>query len=163
MEKLNKNEILKNYDDIKKEIREKSNDIIQYICDYNNGYICDIITEIADNEVDIYTKDLLTWLVDNYTIVEEANNEYGTPNDIIKQIQQGQFYNNSNELYEDFENMILLYAYNYLHDEEILLNDEELEELEEELKNIDNNNELEEIHDIIKNIIDNREEKKGNE
>lgn len=159
---MEKDLILKNYEDIKKEIREKSNDIIQYICDYNNGYICDIITEIADNNIDIYTYDLLEWLKNNYEIVEEANNEFGTPNDIIKQIQQAQYYKNSNELYEDLKNMILLYTYNYLYDKEILLNDEDLQQLEEELQQLDNNNRLEEIETIINNIVDNKEEK-GNE
>lgn len=156
---MEKGLILKNYEDIKKEIREKSNDIIQYICDYNNGYICDVISEISDNQVDIYYYNLFEWAKENFNIIEEANEEFGAPNDIIKQLQQAQYYNNSNELYEDLENMILLYTYNYLLENEILLNDEELEELEEELKKIDNNNRLEEIEDIINNIMDNREEK----
>lgn len=156
---MEKNVILENYSDIKKEIRERNNDLIQYICDYSNGYICDIITEIADNQIDIYYYNLFEWAKDNFGTIEEANQEFGAPNDIIKQIQQAQYYENTNILYDALEDMLMLYAYNYLEENEILLTDEELIMLEERLKEIDNNNHLDDIDDIINEIIEEREEK----
>ena len=81
------------------------------ICDYDNGYIGDIVNEIADNNIDIYTYDLFEWAKFNYDVIEDANNELGTPSDIIAQIQQGQFLQISNEIYENFEEMILLFIY----------------------------------------------------
>ena len=158
-EKMEKNVILENYSDIKKEIRERNDDLIQYICDYSNGYICDIIMEISDSQIDIYTEDLFEWAKHNLDVIEEANNEFGTPNDIIKQIQQAEYLDNSNNLYNMLEDMLMLYAYNYLEENEILLTDEELIVLEERLKEIDNNNRLSDIDDLINNIIEEREEK----
>jgi hypothetical protein len=54
-----------------------TNEDAEYIVDYNNGYITDIFSQIADNAVGIYTKDLLEWLVDNYEELEEYVQEFG--------------------------------------------------------------------------------------
>ena len=141
------------YDETLKDIKGRVNHTFaDSIVDYDNGYICDIISEIADNNVDIYTSDLLDWLRYNYSIVEDANREFGTPDDIIKQCQQGQYYKYNNDLYDVMDDMILLFAYNYLRDNDIELNAEQLEELESELSTIDNNDKLEDIIDKIEEI-----------
>lgn len=141
------------YDETMKEIKGRINHTFaDSIVDYDNGYICDIITEIADNNIDIYTSDLLDWLRYNYNIVEDANRELGTPDDIIEQCQQGQFYKYSNDLYDVIDDMILLFAYNYLRVNDIELNAEQLEELEDELSTIDNDDKLEDIVDKIEEI-----------
>ena len=141
------------YDETLKDIKGRVNHTFaDSIVDYDNGYICDIISEIADNNVDIYTSDLLDWLRYNYSIVEDANREYGTPDDIIKQCQQGQYYKYNNDLYDVMDDMLLLFAYNYLRDNDIELNAEQLEELESELSTIDNNDKLEDIIEKIEEI-----------
>lgn len=141
------------YDETIKEIKGRiDHTFADSIVDYNDGYICDIISEIADNNVDIYTYDLLDWLRYNYDVVEEANREFGTPEDIIKQCQQGQYYKYNNDLYDVIDDMILLFAYNYLRVNDIEFNAEQLEELESELSNIDNNDKLEDIVDKIEEI-----------
>ena len=33
-------------------------DLGEYFCEYSNGYICDIITKIADNQVAIYYNEI---------------------------------------------------------------------------------------------------------
>lgn len=124
------------------------------ICNYDSGYIGDIINEISDNNIDIYTSDLFDWARDNYGYIEEANNELGTPSDIIAQIQQGQFLQISNEMYENFDNMILLFIYDYIYNE---LNIEEIEEEKaEEIENENYNNydKLEQIIDFINDILE---------
>ena len=57
-------------EDLKKELY--TGDFGDCFCDYDNGYICDIITEIADNHVDIYNSDLLDWAKGNYSYIEES-------------------------------------------------------------------------------------------
>ena len=141
------------YDNKLREIKDNLQDTYcDNICDYNNGYICDIIMEISDNNVDIYNYNLLEWAKDNYSYIEDANSELGTPEGFMQQIQQGQYYQIEQDLYNNFENMILLYAYDYLKNNDIELTEEQQEELESELANIDNNNRLEDIIDIIDNV-----------
>lgn len=121
----------------------------------DNNYICDIITEIADSNIDLYNSDLLEWLKDNYSIIEEANTEFGASNDIIKQCQQGQYYQYTNEIYGNLSDYIKVYAYDYilntLEIEEIT--EKQCEEIGNELINIDNNNRLEDIINIITDIL----------
>lgn len=48
---------------VKERIKELENkyeleDILYCFADYSNGCICDIITEVCDNNVDVYSSDL---------------------------------------------------------------------------------------------------------
>ena len=130
-------------------------------CDYDNGYICDIITEIADNHIDIYTVDLLNWCKDNYTYIEEALAEFGTPKnsngnaDFLKIIQQGQYLAFEQDLYNNLEDNLKNFTYNYI------LNELKIEEITEEQKEkildfdfTDNNEQLENIIEYIRNIFE---------
>lgn len=92
------------------------NEISKEICNYSDGYISDIITEIADNNVDLYYYDLFKWLPDNYEYVEQAIDELGAPKefDIPKAIQMGQFYKNEQDLYKDLDTMTLYFCYAYI-------------------------------------------------
>jgi hypothetical protein len=119
------------------------------ICDYSNGYICDIISEISDNNIDIYHYDLFEWCKTNFDYVNEWIAECGSSGDIIKDIQGGQYKQISDELYENMEEMLLLFTYDYLYTNKIALNDEQLEELESDISIMDNNDRLEEIIDKI--------------
>lgn len=140
--------------DLIKEI--KNNDTMEKVsidafCDYSETkYLSDIITEIADNNVDIYTSDLLEWLKDNYDIVEEANNYFGdTPNDIIKQVQQAQFYQNEQEIYNNIEDMIALYIYNLYKENGIEeISESEYTQLLEIIENCKNEDYLPSYEDI---------------
>lgn len=122
------------------------------ICDYSDGYICDIITEIADNHIDIYYYNLFEWCKDNFDYVNDWIAECGSSGDIIKDIQGGQYKQYSDELYENLEDMLLLFAYDYLFKNEIYLNDEQLEQLERDISILDNNDRLETIIEIIEEL-----------
>lgn len=129
----------------------------EYFCDYDNGYLCDIITEIADNNVDVYTYDLFEWAKTNYDIIEEANAEMGTPNDMLAQIRQGQFLYYERDLYENLHDVVLFRLYNYIE------KDLKIEELTEEQAdkieylNLDDNNErLENLIDEVNEILNNK-------
>lgn len=71
----------------------------------------DIISEIADSNVDVYTSKLLEWvgLAENYSFVEDAIEEFGFPvnadgkPDFIKAIMQGQYKENEDALWLAWE------------------------------------------------------------
>ena len=150
-------------EDLKKDLY--LGDFGEYFNDYDNGYICDIITEIADNNVDIYNNDLLEWAKGNYSYIEEALNEFGTPTDdngkadFLKIIQQGQYYANERNLYDNLEETLKFYMYDYI---EKTLNVEEItEEQNDDLLDFDfsdNNEMLENLVDHINEIMETREE-----
>lgn len=138
------------------ELRKELNlgELGEYFVDYDNGYICDIITEIADNHIDIYTSDLFDWAKNYFGYIEEANTELGTPTDILQQIQQGQFYYYEQNIYNNLEDIMLNYMYNYI---ENVLNIKEItEEQYDDLLDFDfndNNEMLENLIDHIKEVL----------
>lgn len=153
---------MKKIDDLKNDLF--IGEIGDRIWDYSNGYICDIISEIADNEIDIYTYNLLEWAKGNYSYIEDAIDELGTPTDsrgradFIGMIQQGQYIYYTQDLYNNLDDIIKLYIYNYikynLGIEEIT---EEQEEQIDEL-NYDNNDELDTINEDLNSIFQEEKE-----
>lgn len=121
---------------------------------YNSGYIGDIITEIADSNVDIYNNDLLNWLKENYDIVEEANQMMGTPAGIITQCQQGQYYQYEQDLYNNLVDIITNRIYQYIEEELNIheLTDEQINEISY-LNLDDNNKRLEDLFEEVKEIL----------
>ena len=141
------------YDDILKDLETNlsftyGNNITQY----DIGYICDVFSEIADSNVDIYTSDLFDWGKNNMYYIDEATKEFGDPHDILRQIQQGQYYAYEQELYENKDDIIKYFAYTYLNDNNIKLNVEQEEDLDDYLSSVDSNDKLEDIIDYCKNI-----------
>jgi len=70
-----------------------------------NDEIQDAISEIANDNVDVYNYDLLRWLQHNYYKVEDAIEEYGFPEtngkpDMMGAIRQGQYRENEEVLNE---------------------------------------------------------------
>ena len=119
-------------------------------CDYDETtYICDAIMEIADYHIDIYNHDLLLWAVDNYSYIDDANNELGTPNDFLQQIRQGQYIANEQEIYDNYQNMLYIYCLNLLKENGIEeLEEEQLQRIYEQLEDYDHNNKLLDIEDV---------------
>lgn len=122
------------------------------ITNYDSGYICDIFSEIADSNIDIYTYDLFEWGKNNFDSIDEATKEFGNPNDIIKQIQQGQYYAFEQELYENKNDVMKYFAYNYLKDNEIVITDEQEEMLDDYLSRVDSDERLENIIDYCNDL-----------
>lgn len=140
-------------EDLRKELY--TGDFGDCICDYDNGYICDIITEIADAHVDIYVSDLLDWAKSNYEYIDEATEELGRPDDFIGEVRQGQFLYNERDLYDNLEDSLKLFAYVYIQN--VLGIEEITEEQNEDLLDYDytdNNDELENIIDHIEEVFE---------
>jgi len=89
-------EQLEDYFGGKKELKEATEDKIS-----------EAITELSDSNCDIYTQDVLEWVVkdNNYFKVEDSLYELGVPEtngkpDFIKSIQYGQYLSNEQLLQE---------------------------------------------------------------
>lgn len=140
-------------------------DLGEYFRDYNNGYICDIITEIADNNVPIYYCDIWEQAKDNQEYIEEALQEFGTPTnsngnaDLMRIFQQGIYYKNEQEIYNNLEDSLKYYMYDYI--EKKLKIDEITENQNDNLLDwdfSDNNERLENLVEHIEKVIKESEE-----
>lgn len=147
MRKLKVNEL--------KEQNEKYLNLGVQITDFDNGYISDIISEIATNNVDIYTSDLLDWAKDGINYIEEAIAEFGTSNDFLGMIRQGQYLAFEQELNTDIETMLLYFMYDYIEKmgiEEIT--EEQQDKLENDFDFEDINEKLENLIEYIKDVFE---------
>lgn len=156
-------EKIKNYlEELKEDLKQQINSIsLDFTNDTDitySSYICDAITEYADNNVDIYNSELLEWAKHNYNLVEDSIDEFGVATDsngkadFIRTIMQAQFLENENLLNQDFEEIIKILAINYLLEnlEDIKADFEKVEDVVENLEiEIDNNCRLDDILDHL--------------
>ena len=131
---------------------------IDSLCDYSNEheYICDVISNIADNEVDIYNYDLCEWFKNNWELVDDAIAEFGKSESIMKDIQMAQYLKNEQEMYNNLEDMIKLVALDYIAKgitEE--LTEEDINNILDMCEtDIDNNNYVSDINELVNNYIE---------
>ena len=133
--------------------------------DYNGCmYICDVISEVIDSNINIYYDNLFDWCKGNYSYVEDAINELGTPPnkkgnaDFMKMIQQGQYYYYEQLFYDNLDAFVKYYTLKYLIDNKINVDDEKLERLlDVDSTDIDNIDYLEDIEDYIKEFLKDKE------
>ena len=156
MNKMNVKEIIK-------EMKEDNNymyfegecyeDLADNFAEYDSGYICDIISQVADNWVDIYTSDLMKWNANNYEYVEEAIQEFGAPNefDMVKAIQMGQYLCYERAMYDNLYWCIKLAILKNIQAEEI--SEDILEKIEQIANEEDNNAQLEDYIEEVNNAI----------
>lgn len=164
-----KKELKEKIEERKENLKKRMNDLsVDFCADYSlysEEYITDLFCEYADGRVDIYTRDLLEWFVENYDVVEEAIDEYGEPAkdsngrvDILRTIQQGQFLQNERLLFEDEKEIVELLILNHLlnNEEEIEkeIDEKVIDELIEEAEiEIDSNSRIDELKDVVDNFI----------
>lgn len=141
------------YDDILKELKiNLSSSYGEQITSYRCGYICDVFSDIASSNIDIYYSNIFDWAKNNTWYIDESTKEYGSCGDIVKQIQMAQGYAFEQELYENESDILKYYAYNYLKDSDITLNEEQQEDLDIFIENLNNNNRLEDINDYCNEL-----------
>lgn len=136
-------------------------DICGQIADYTHcttDYIDDIFTEIADNNVSIYTRDLLHWLADDngafdYCEQALANGCCDTRNpDLCRIFQAGQYEQNYDLLQQQRDNVLLLWCLHYCIDNNIELSQEQIDNIESSIDcNIDT---FDSLVDIINEQIE---------
>lgn len=151
-------------------IKDLKNDLYieelgEELMNYNQGYICDIISEIADNNTPICYSDIWEMAKENQNYIEEALQEFGTPTDsngnvdLIKTFQQGIYLKNERNLYENLEDILKYYMYDYIEKE--LKIDEITENQNDVLLDwdfSDNNEQLENLIEHIENILNKEKE-----
>ena len=141
-EKLTKEAIQEKIDKIKEWMPDLC---IDFAADFHESietasgdYISDDMRDYADNHVDIYNGELLTWLCEdwrNWDAVEEATAEFGTPMqggrlDLMQAIRQGQYLQYERELNENIDDIKKLMALYFLSDLDI----EKIEVYSDDLK-----------------------------
>lgn len=134
-------------------------DLADNFAEYSSGYICDIVSQVADNWVDIYTSDLMKWNANNYEYVEEAIQEFGTPNefDMVKAIQMGQYLCYERAMYNNLYWCIKLAILENIQAEEI--SEDILEKIEQIANEEDNNARIEDYIEEVNNaIVEEKEE-----
>lgn len=122
------------------------------ITDYDSGYICDVFSEIANSNVDIYTSDLFDWGKSNLWYIDEATKEFGDPHDILKQLQQAQYYAYEQELYENKDDVIKYFMYSYMQENNIKAIDNFELVIDNYAKDVDTNFRLEDIIQFCKDL-----------
>ena len=137
-------------------IEIESDDLILQLRDYDNGYISDLINEIADNNVSIYTNDLWTWARDNSDKVEDAISEFGwdSKNGTLEGLFQLAMYSdNENIIYNDLQNAIRYTIYDYISDMETI-SESLYDYIEDIVEDVDNNDMLNIILETIDEFIE---------
>lgn len=143
-------------EDLKKELY--IGELGEYFIYYDRGYIGDIIAEIADNNISLYNCDLLDWAKGNSSYIDDAVKEFGINEknfDFFRLIQNGQYLAVTQELYENLEDSLKFYMYDYIekNTELLALDEDTVEELENCFDFNDNNEELENLIDKINEIL----------
>lgn len=134
------------------------------ITNYNgNTYICDAIAEIADCNTSIYYSDIKNFISNNVEAVENAINEFGWDgcgSDLMKAGQMGEFVQIEQDLYNNLENILLYYAYEYLSNAMDIdeITDEINKKIIDECSDIDHNNQFDAIIELLHNIFNEKEE-----
>ena len=121
---------------------------------YSSGYIQDLFSEIADQNVDIYTSDLLDWAKLNYEYIEQAVQEFGIDSrnfDFVKLLQEGQFLQIEEDLYNSQKEIIIYYIFQNLIDAGVEeLTEEQSEAIDE--KDILSFETLEDVNEFIEEL-----------
>lgn len=113
------------YDKIK-ELKEQMNDIsIDLVDEYYNStaYICDAISQVADDACSIYYNDRIEWLKKDpeaVDYIEQGVEEFGIDSnsfDFWQLITQGQYLQATETLYRDLQDIITLAALYHLPDD----------------------------------------------
>ena len=165
---MNKQELIEYKEDLEREMNDISVDFCANQTADDSAYICDAITEYADNEVHIYYSDIFDFAKEHYDYVEQAIEEFGVATngkkvDLLRTIQQGEFLYNEEQLYDDLEDIVKLVAVNHLIDNDIELDEEQTEELFDKLEGIDNNDRFDDILDAIKDVMGGEEDESNND
>lgn len=132
----------------------------EYLNDYRDtpAYICDVISEIADNNTSIYHSDIMSFLSGNPEAVEDAIKEFGWDGcggTLEKAAQMGEFLTIERDIYDHMADALMLCAVHFIR------YDLKIEEIPEELADLirewaddaDNNDRMDEIPDRIREYL----------
>lgn len=130
------------------------NDMEEQILEFSNGYIDDLLGEIAGNNVSIYTNDLLNYLSNNINDINDNISNMGFSGDILNHISDVWYYNNIEELWGNINDIVKYFVLDNIIDYMIEYNIKNISE--EDIDNMVNENCSDNI-DRIDTIVDNIE------
>lgn len=138
--------------------RNNLDSFIDCLNDYDNGYICDIISEIADSHTSIYYSDIIDFISNNVEEVNDAIEDLGWEgcgSDLYKAGQAAECRKNENDMYNELEeglfNVALSHIQYTMEVEEI--SDEQLDEIDNLCYCTNNNDRLEDFLEIVEEIV----------
>jgi len=142
-------------------LSQNDEDVLASFIDYSGStYICDAISEIADRHVSIYNATICEecWNLYSSGAYEEASSQ-GLMDDLIKNLQMAWYEYNTQQLYNNLQEMVFNYAVDYINDKysEIEIDEDKLEEV---LSDIDNNNTFDNIEEAVNTLIEEIKEEK---
>ena len=148
--------------------RNNLDSFIDCLNDYDSGYICEIISEIADSNTSIYYSDIIEFISNNVEEVNDAIEEYGWDgcgSDLYKAGQMAECRKNENEMYEELEQGLFNVALSYIEYtlEVEGISDEQLDEIETLCSDTDNNDRLEDFLEKVEEIVNGEEEEEEEE
>ena len=136
-------------------IGDYGNELLNY---NDSSYICDAISEIADNNTSIYYYDIKQFMMDNFDAVEDAINEFGWDgcgSDLYKAGQIAEYITIERDLYNNLDDIIKYLAYDYLINIGFdTLDDNIIDNIDNELLTIDNNNYIGDIYDTVNTVLE---------
>ena len=130
------------------------NDMEEQILEFSNGYVEDVLSEIAGNNVSIYTNDLLSYLSNNIGDVNDNISNMGFSGDILGHISDVWYNNNIEELCGNMNDIVKYFVLDNIIDYMIEYNIKNISE--EDLDNMIDENCSDNI-DRIDIIVDNIE------
>lgn len=148
--------------------RNNLDSFIDCLNDYDNGYICDIISEIADSNTSVYYSDIIEFISNNVEEVNDAIEELGWAgcgSDLYKAGQAAEYRKNENDMYNELEeglfNVALSHIQYTMKVEEI--SDEQLSDIEGLCADTDHNDRLGDFLEKVEEILNGEEEEEEEE
>lgn len=143
-----------------RELQDEFDGFSSYVADlgdYNGGYICDDITEIADANTSIYYGDITEFIREYPDDVNDAINEFGWDGcgkDIYKAAQMGEFLKNERDIYDELTKYLKYRAYRLLIKNGYeTITDEQNDEIENTAENQDTGEYLSTFDDKVLSIV----------
>lgn len=148
--------------------RNNLDSFIDCLNDYDSGYICDIISEIADSNTSIYYSDIIEFISDNVEEVNDAIKAFGWDgcgSDLYKAGQVAECGKSENEMYNELEEGLFNVALSHIqyHMEVEEISEDQLDEIEELCSDTDSNDRLEDFLEKVEEIVDGEEEEEEEE
>ena len=148
--------------------RNNLDSFIDCLNDYDSGYICDIISEIADSNTSIYYSDIIEFISNNVEEVNDAIEEYGWDgcgSDLYKAGQAAEYRKNENDMYNELEEGLFNVALSHIQYtmEVEKISDEQLDEIETLCSDTDNNDRLDDFLEKVEEIVNGEEEEEEEE
>ena len=149
-------------------VRNKLDSFINCLNDYDQGYICDIISEIAGSNTSIYHSDIAEFISNNVEEVNDAIEEFGWDgcgSDLYKVGQVAEFHKNENEMYDELDeglfNVALSHIQYTMEIEEI--SEDQLDEIEGLCSDTDSNDRLDNFLEKVEKIVNGEDEEEEEE